>query len=150
MNLLELYLKIPFVEGVCCCWRSRLFLVTCEPVLPVILVFPHRAVSAVDSLRFGCIFMCEGTKKNKQQVLEIGTRAFPNPHTTCCHASHFKQGFELVLAQMGFSPMCLSIRKKVVSYLRLPSGSLRALRLPPPSKTDIPYPLFSPSRFGLN
>ena len=38
---------------------------------------------------------------------------------------------------MRFSPMWLSIIEKVVSNLLLTDGSLRALRLPPPPKTDI-------------
>ena len=49
---------------------------------------------------------------------------------------------------MRFSPMWISISEKVVSNLRLADGSLRALRLPPPPKTDIAYqlyPLFSHS-----
>ena len=36
--------------------------------------------------------------------------------------------------------MWLFISEKVVSNLRLAGGSLRALQLPPPPKTDIPYP----------
>ena len=40
--------------------------------------------------------------------------------------------------------MWLSISGKVVSNLRLAGGSLRALRLPPPPKTDIPYPTLLP------
>ena len=35
------------VSVVVCCWRSRLFLGTCEPVFPVILEFPHYAVSVI-------------------------------------------------------------------------------------------------------
>ena len=41
--------------------------------------------------------------------------------------------------------MWLSISEKVVSNLRLAGGSLRALRLTLPTKTDIPYPLLLPS-----
>ena len=41
--------------------------------------------------------------------------------------------------------MWFSICEKVVSNLLLPGGSLRALRLPPPPKTDIPYPPILPS-----
>ena len=40
--------------------------------------------------------------------------------------------------------MWLSISEKVVNNLRLASGSLWALRLPPPPKTDIPDPPLLP------
>ena len=41
---------------------------------------------------------------------------------------------------MSFSPMQLSISEKVVSNPRLAGGSLQTLQLPPPPKTDNPYP----------
>ena len=45
---------------------------------------------------------------------------------------------------MRFSPMWFSISEKVVSNLRMAGSSLWALQLPPPPKTDIPYPLLLP------
>ena len=50
---------------------------------------------------------------------------------------------------MRFSPMWFSIREKVVSNMRLAGGSLRALWLPPPPKTDIPYPPLLPFHGSL-
>ena len=46
--------------------------------------------------------------------------------------------------------MWLSISEKVVSNLRLAGGSLWALRLPPPPKTDIPYPPLLPLHSSLS
>ena len=52
-------------------------------------------------------------------------------------------------SSMRFSPMWSSISEKFVSNLRLAGGSLRALRLPPPPKTDIPYPPLIPLHSSL-
>ena len=43
-------------------------------------------------------------------------------------------------SSMRFSPMWFCICEKVVSNLWLAIGSPRALKLPPPPKTGIPYP----------
>ena len=45
--------------------------------------------------------------------------------------------------------MWLSMHEKVVSNLRLAGGSLWALWLPPPPKTDFPYPYLFPLHISL-